>query len=199
VPSEVTPTFFKTPADLRRWLTKNGGTATELWIGMYKKSSGRGGVTYREALDEALCFGWIDGVRKRLDDEAFVQRFTPRTVKSYWSEVNVKRAQQLIEAGRMHATGRAAFGRRDPTVTERYSFERRNPALEPAAEKQFRANAEAWRRFAAETPSYRRVAIHYVVSAKRPETRQRRLEILITETAAGRRIGLVSPKRTNQT
>jgi uncharacterized protein YdeI (YjbR/CyaY-like superfamily) len=199
VPSEVTPTFFKTPAALRRWLERNGATATELWIGMYKKSSGRGGVTYKEALDEALCFGWIDGVRKRLDDEAFVQRFTPRAVRSYWSEVNVKRAHQLIEAGTMDATGRAAFGRRDPDATERYSFERRNPKLDSAADKQFRANAKAWRRFEAETPSYRRVAIHYVASAKRPETRQRRLEILISETAAGRRIGLVSPKRSNQT
>ena len=197
--SPVAPVFFATPAAFRQWLRKNHKTADEVWVGYYKKGSGRESITYPESLDEALCFGWIDGVRKRLDQEAFVQRFTPRTVKSYWSEVNVKRAHQLIDAGRMDPTGHAVFGRRDPDATERYSFERRNPKLDPVAEKRFRANAKAWRRFEAETPSYRRLAIHYVASAKRPETRQRRLEILIRETAAGRRIGLVSPKRTSET
>ena len=161
---------------------------------MYKKASGKGGVTYKEALDEALCFGWIDGVRKRLDDEAFVQRFTPRRRNSYWSAVNIRRAKELREAGRMHAAGLAAFGRRDEVKSERYSFERQNVKLDPSAERQFRANPKAWEFFQSDAPWYRRVAVHWVTSAKRPETRQRRLETLIRDAAAGRRIGPLTPK-----
>ena len=191
------PRFFKTPADFRRWLEKNHAQS-ELWVGFYKKSSGKGSMTYKEALDEALCFGWIDGVRKRFDEEAFVQRFTPRKAKSYWSAVNIKRAGELIGAGRMHDTGRAAFDRRDPDAAERYSFERRNAKLDPAAEKQLRANVKAWPFFQSQAPWYRRVVTHWIISAKRPETRQRRLEILIRDSAAGRRINLLAPRKTSQ-
>lgn len=188
------PTFFETPDRLRRWLEKNHASAKELWIGMYRKASGKGGITYKEALDEALCFGWIDGVRKRLDDESFVQRFTPRRANSYWSAVNIGRATELKEAGRMHAAGLAAFARRDKAKADRYSFERQHARLEPAAEKLFRTNAKAWEFFQSQAPYYRRVVTHWVTSAKRPETRQRRLETLIRESSAGRRIGLVTPK-----
>ena len=188
------PTFFKTPGDLRRWLERNHASATELWIGMYRKASGKGGVTYKEALDEALCIGWIDGVRKRLDEESFVQRFTPRRPDSYWSAVNIKRAQELIEAGRMHATGRAAFERRDSLKAEKYSFERQNAKLDPGMEKRFRANPRAWAFFESQPPGYRRLIAHWVTSAKKEETRQRRLETLIKESAARRRVGLLSPK-----
>jgi uncharacterized protein YdeI (YjbR/CyaY-like superfamily) len=193
----VKPRFFKTAADFRRWLEENHGQP-ELWIGFYKKSSGRAGVTYKEALDEALCFGWIDGVRKRFDEDAFVQRFTPRKAKSYWSTVNIKRAEELIAAGRMHQTGRVAFERRDPGAAERYSFERRTAKLNDAAEKQFRANVKAWAFFQSQAPWYRRVVTHWVTSAKRPQTNQRRLQILIRDSAAGKRINLLAPRKTPQ-
>jgi uncharacterized protein YdeI (YjbR/CyaY-like superfamily) len=192
----VTPTFFRTAGDLRRWLEKNHASTTELWLGMYKKGSGKPSVTYSEALDEALCFGWIDGVRKSLDEDAFVQRFTPRRPKSYWSAVNIKRANALKKAGRMHASGLAAFARRDKTKPERYSFERATAQLDPALEKRFKANAEAWRFFESSAPWYRRVATHWVTSAKKEETRLRRLETLIRDSAEGRRIGLLAAKKT---
>ena len=190
----MTPRFFRSQAAFRRWLEKNHASSRELWVGMHKVSSGKGGLTYPEALEEALCFGWIDGVRRRYDEHSFVQRFTPRQPKSYWSAVNTRRAQELTAAGRMHASGLAAFARRDK-ASGRYSFERRTAAFDPAAEKRFRANRPAWRFFTSQAPWYQRVAIHYVTSAKRDDTRARRLERLIQDSAAARRIGLVTPKK----
>jgi uncharacterized protein YdeI (YjbR/CyaY-like superfamily) len=192
----VEPHFFRTAAEFRRWLATNHATARELWVGMYRNGSGRKGITYREALDEALCFGWIDGVRKRRDEVSYVQRFSPRTAKSYWSAVNTRRAEELREAGRMRAPGLAAFERRDAAATARYSFEREAARLDPGMERQFRAQPAAWAYFSAEAPWYRRVAAHWVTSAKREETRQRRLETLIRDSAARRRIGTIpQPKR----
>lgn len=182
------PVFFKTAAAFRAWLRRHHGSETELWLGMYKKASGKASVTYREALDEALCFGWIDGVRKRLDDEAFVQRFTPRKAKSYWSAVNTRRAQELIEAKRMTPAGRRAFDARDAAATGKYSFERETAAFAPAQLKQFKGNKAAWKFFEAQPPYYKRVATFFVVSAKKEETRQKRLEKLIAASTAGRRI-----------
>jgi uncharacterized protein YdeI (YjbR/CyaY-like superfamily) len=190
----VKPTFFRSADHFRRWLEKNHASVAELWIGFYKKDSGRGGITYREALDESLCFGWIDGVRKRLDDDAFVQRFTPRRAKSYWSAVNLARAAVLEKAGRMHAAGLAALESRDKGTPERYSFERQAARLEPAAEKLFRANPEAWEFFQGQAPWYRRVVTHWVTSAKKEETRRRRLEILLRDSAQRKRIDLLKPK-----
>ena len=190
------PVYFKSPTAFRRWLEKNHDQAPEVWIGMYKVSAAKKGITYKEALDEALCFGWIDGVRKKFDDESYVQRFSPRTAKSYWSAVNTKRVGELKKLGRMHAAGLAAFERRDKTATARYSFERETARLEPSAEKQFRANTAAWKYFESEAPWYRRVAVHYVTSAKKPETRRRRLEMLISDSAAGRRIGSLPQRKT---
>jgi uncharacterized protein YdeI (YjbR/CyaY-like superfamily) len=189
----VTPRFFKSQAAFRRWLEKNHATSSELWVGMHKVSSGRGGLTYLEALEEALCFGWIDGVRRRFDEHSFAQRFTPRRPMSYWSAVNRRRAEALKAAGRMHPSGAAAFERRDKG-SARYSFERRATAFDSAADKRFRANRAAWQFFSSQAPWYQRVAIHWVTSAKREETQARRLETLIRDSAAGRRIGLVSPK-----
>jgi uncharacterized protein YdeI (YjbR/CyaY-like superfamily) len=159
---------------------------------MHKVSSGKGGLTYLEAVEEALCFGWIDGVRRRLDEHSFVQRFSPRRRASYWSAVNTRRAEELKAAGRMHPSGAAAFERRDKAAA-RYSFERRTAAFDTATEKRLRANRAAWQFFSSQAPWYQRVAIHWVTSAKREETRARRLEALIRDSAAGRRIGLVSP------
>jgi uncharacterized protein YdeI (YjbR/CyaY-like superfamily) len=188
------PTFFKTRDHLRRWLERNHASATELWIGMYRKASGKEGVTYRDALDEALCFGWIDGVRKRHDEQSFVQRFTPRRPNSYWSAVNIKRAEALNAAGRMHPAGLAAFERRDRARAGKYSFERQHAKLDPAMEKRFRANPKAWAFFESQPPGYRRLISHWVTSAKKEETRLRRLEILIRASGARRRTGLLSPK-----
>ena len=193
------PTFFRNAAAFRTWLEKHYAAQSELWAGFYKAASGKGGLTYKEAVDEALCFGWIDGVRKSLDDESYVQRFSPRTAKSYWSAVNTKRAHELITDGRMHAAGAAAFERRDAAGSARYSFEREAPELTPAQLRRFKANRQAWRYFETEAPWYRRVAIHWVTSAKREETRERRLATLMAESAKGQRIGGVPAKRRTTT
>ena len=191
--------YFKSPTEFRRWLSKNHDKASEVWIGMYKVSSAKKGITYKEALDEALCFGWIDGVRKSVDAESYTQRFSPRTAKSYWSAVNTKRVGELEKLGRMHEAGLLAFERRDKAATARYSFERESAAFDPAALKQFKANRKAWRYFESEAPWYRRVVTHWVTSAKKPETRQRRLETLIKDSAGGRRIGLLGQKKNSST
>ena len=182
------PTFFESAAHFRRWLAKNHDSQSELWLGMYKKASGKGGITYKDALDEALCFGWIDGVRKSLNDEAFVQRFTPRKAKSYWSAVNTKRANELIKEKRMAAPGLKVFEARDQALTARYSFEREAPVFEAAHLKAFKANRAAWDFFEKQPPGYRRLATFYVTSAKRPETRAQRLDRVISTSAAGKRI-----------
>ena len=182
------PTFFKTPAQFRAWLKTHHATETELWVGMYKKASGKGGVTYKDALDEALCFGWIDGVRKRFDDESFQQRFTPRTAKSYWSAVNTKRAQELIKEKRMAPAGRRAFEARDAAASGRYSFEREAAAFDAKQLKLFKANKKAWTFFEAQPPGYRRLMAFFVMSAKKEETKSKRLERLIAASAAGRRL-----------
>ena len=182
------PEFFASSAQFRRWLAKNHATQSELWLGMYKKTSGKGGITYKEALDEALCYGWIDGVRKSLDDDAFVQRFTPRKAKSYWSAVNTKRAQELLKEKRMAAAGLKAFEARDQTLTARYSFEREAPAFGAAHLKQFKANKAAWTFFEAQPPGYRRLMTFYVTSARKPETQAKRLDRLIQASAQQRRV-----------
>ena len=187
MPPVTDAVFFKTPGEFRKWLAKNHAQP-ELWLGMYKKASGKGGITYKEALDEALCYGWIDGVRKSLNEEAFVQRFTPRKAKSYWSAVNTKRAKELIAEKRMAAPGRKAFDARDQTLTARYSFEREKPEFEPAHVKRFRANKTAWTFFEAQPPGYRRLMTFFVTSAKKEETRTARLEKVIAASAAGRRL-----------
>ena len=183
----VKPIFFKNAAAFRAWLETRHASGTEVWLGFYKAASGKRGISYKEAVDEALCFGWIDGVRRSLDDASYVQRFTPRAAKSYWSAVNTKRAHELIAEGRMHPAGQAAFDRRDAGATARYSFERETAELSPADLARFKRNAKAWAYYQAEAPWYRRVTVHWVVSAKREETRQRRLATLIQDSAAGRR------------
>jgi uncharacterized protein YdeI (YjbR/CyaY-like superfamily) len=184
---QTKPTFFRQPADFRRWLEENHDSARELVVGFHKVSSGKGGMTHKEALDEALCFGWIDGVT-RGGDAAWQIRFTPRQAKSIWSAVNMKRVEELREAGRMHPAGMAAYEARDPARQKRYSGENRDAALSATDEEAFRANRRAWDYFSAMPPSYRRPAIWWVVSAKKEETRQRRLATLIADSEAGRRI-----------
>ena len=186
--------FFATPGDFRKWLKKNHRSATELWVGFYKRDSGRPSITWPESVDEALCYGWIDGIRQRLDADSYVIRFTPRKRGSIWSVVNTRRAGQLIREGRMEEAGLRAFEGRDPEKTG-YSFEQRGSLkLDPELEKRFRRNRKAWKFFEGQPPGYRKTAIFWVVSAKREETRLRRLQTLIDDCAAGRRIGLMQRK-----
>lgn len=182
------PTFFETPAAFRRWLEKHHATAKELWVGFYKVKSGKGGMVYRQALDEALCYGWIDGMVRRVDEDCYAQRFTPRRTDSTWSRINVRRVQELTAEGRMRPPGIEAFERRAEDRTGGYSSEQPDVRLSRAHERTFKASPEAWAFFRAQPPSYRRVATWWVMSAKREETRVRRLLQLISTSAAGRRM-----------
>ncbi len=180
------PTFFRAPEEFRAWLEQHHATERELLLGFYKKRSGVTGFTQTQAVDEALCFGWIDGHVRALDDNRYTARFTPRTPHSIWSAVNIRRAEQLIAQGRMAPAGLKAFTERNPRHAGRYSFENRPQTLDAADEERFRANAPAWAFFQAQIPSYQRTAIWWVVSAKTDATRQRRLATLIQDSAEGR-------------
>jgi uncharacterized protein YdeI (YjbR/CyaY-like superfamily) len=183
------PTFFATPDDLRAWFEDHHESETELLVGFHKKGSGRPSITWPESVDEALCFGWIDGVRRRIDDTSYSIRFTPRKARSTWSAVNVERVRELIEHGLMRPAGVAAFERRADDRTAIYAYEqRKTAALDPKQERGFRANAKAWAWFCAQPAGYRRTATYWVISAKREETRRRRLEQLIEDSEAGRTI-----------
>ena len=181
--------YFKSPAEFRQWLEANHAQATELWIGFYKKDSGKGGLTYPEALDEVLCFGWIDGVKKRVDDLSFTQRFTPRKPRSIWSRINIHHVKRLKTTGRMTPAGLKAFAARESARSGVYSFENAPRKLATADVRQFKADQAAWQFFQQQPPGYQRLAIWYVVSAKKPETRERRLARLITDSRTGKRLG----------
>jgi uncharacterized protein YdeI (YjbR/CyaY-like superfamily) len=185
----MTPRFFATQQEFGEWLDANHDRATELLVGFYKTGSGKGGLTYKQALDEALCIGWIDGVRKSLGAESYTIRFTPRRAKSIWSQVNIRRVHELIASGAMKPPGLRVFEARDEALTKRYSYEQRAQPLAPEYEAQLRANADAWAHFEREPPWYRRVASFWVMSAKRVETREKRLKTLIERSAKGLRVG----------
>ncbi len=186
----MTPTFFATAADFRAWLEANHATAGELLVGYYKVGSGRPSINWPESVDQALCFGWIDGIRRRIDDESYSIRFTPRRPGSHWSLVNVRRALELSEQGLMTPAGLAAFEARDAARDEQYSYERRSAAFDAAYEAEFQADAAAWAYWQAQPAHYRRGATHWVTSAKREETRRKRLATLIEDSAAGRWIAI---------
>ncbi|HYP17240.1 MAG TPA: YdeI/OmpD-associated family protein [Opitutus sp.] len=188
MPAVPKPTFFATAAAFRAWLEKNHGSATEIFVALRKQSAPPPGLTYAEALDEALCFGWIDGIARRIDDQSYCQRFTPRKRGSIWSLRNIAYVKRLAAAGRMHAAGLAAFEARNPARTGIYSFEQKPQAFPAALAKKFRANSPAWRFWTQQPPGYRRVATWWVVSAKQEPTRLRRLTQLIACSAAGRRL-----------
>ena len=184
------PTYFATPAAFQAWLRVHHAEQAELLVGFYKRGSGRPSITWPESVDEALCFGWIDGVRRSIDAEAYSIRFTPRRPTSIWSAINVARVAELQRQGRMHPAGERAFAARTPERTGVYSFERHQAAKLSRAEGiRFRKNARAFVFFEAQPPWYRRTALHWVVSAKREETRKRRLDTLISDSAAGSTIG----------
>ena len=185
----VKPRFFPSPEHFRAWLEKHHDTEAELLVGFYKRGTRKPSMTWAQSVDEALCFGWIDGVRRGIDDESYSIRFTPRQKRSTWSAVNIKRVGELNKEGRMTPAGLAAFERRTDDRSRIYSHERREDAqLEPEQEARFRANEAAWAWFHAQAPFYRRQALHWVVSAKRPETRERRLTALIEDSAGGEKI-----------
>jgi uncharacterized protein YdeI (YjbR/CyaY-like superfamily) len=186
----VKPKFFATAVELREWLERNHATATELLVGFYKRGSGKPSITWQELVDEELCFGWIDSVRKGIDEVSYSNRLTPRKARSTWSAVNIARAKELIRLGRMHPAGQKAFERRTDERSAIYSYEQRKKArLDPEAERSFRANKKAWAFFQAQAPGYRKTAIWWVMSAKREETRQKRLATLIGDSQNGRTIG----------
>lgn len=184
------PTFFATPAAFRAWLDEHHARIPELLVGFYKKGSGKPSITWPESVDAALCFGWIDGVRKSIDDLSYTIRFTPRNPTSTWSAVNIKRVQELTKSGLMQPAGLQAFERRDEAKSAIYSYEQRhNATLPDAYEKRFRANELAWDFFQSQAPWYRRTATYWVMSAKKEETRLKRLDTLIRDSAQQRSIG----------
>jgi uncharacterized protein YdeI (YjbR/CyaY-like superfamily) len=182
------PKFFKTPADFRKWFEAHHVSAPELWVGFYKKTSGKPSITWPQSVDEALCFGWIDGIRKSIDDVSYKIRFTPRQPRSTWSAVNIKRAQQLIDQGLVRLAGLKAFAAREENRSGIYSYEQRTPELPNQYGKKLKKDLAAWKFFQAQPPSYRKAANWYVLSAKKEETRLKRLDALIEYSAQGRRI-----------
>lgn len=183
------PRFFETPAKWRRWLAAHHATVPELWVGFHKRATGRPSITWPEAVDEALCYGWIDGIRKRLDENSYVIRFTPRRPRSIWSAINLRRVAELTEQGLMAPAGLAAHGRARDARSAIYAYEQRQTAeFPPGMARRFRRNRAAWAFFEAQPPSYRHTVTWWVISARRDETRERRLAALIEDSAAGRRI-----------
>ncbi|PYJ13729.1 MAG: bacteriocin-protection protein [Verrucomicrobia bacterium] len=182
------PKFFRTPEDFRIWLEKNHTTATELWVGFYKRDSGKRSITWPESVDQALCFGWIDGVRKRVDEISYQIRFTPRRRGSIWSATNIKRAKELVEQNRMRPTGLRAFAARIENKSGIYSYEQRTTELEESHATHLKKNKAAWNFFQTQPPSYRKMISWWIVSAKKEETRMARLAKLISESAKGKRL-----------
>jgi len=182
--------FFKNPAAFRAWLERHHRRAKDLQVGFYKRGTGKPSLTWPESVDEALCFGWIDGIRRRIDAVSYTIRFTPRNPGSTWSAVNLKRVRVLLKAGRMRPAGLKVFQERDRRKAGLYSFEqRRQIKLPPRFEKRLRASKRAWTHYCTQAPWYQRTAAFWVISAKQEATRLKRLAILIASSGAGRRIG----------
>ena len=188
------PKFFSTSAKWRGWLLRYHATRDELLVGFHKKDSGKPSISWPESVDEALCFGWIDGVRRRIDVVSYSIRFTPRRKGSIWSTVNINRVAELSRLGLMHPAGHAAHGRRQERKSGIYSYEQRKTAkLSKGHERTFKAHAEAWAFFKAQAPSYQHMVSWWVISAKRQETRRKRLATLIDASAHGRRVDAMNP------
>ena len=182
------PRYFKSQADFRRWLEAHHATDRELVVGFHRKGSGKSGIAYKEAVDEALCFGWIDGIKKRVDESSYTHRFTPRQASSTWSAVNIKRVGELEKLGLMRAAGRKAFAARDEERSRIYSYENRHRGLDPTLLAAFKEHPEAWEFYSTQPPWYRNTAAYWVSSAKREETRARRFEKLIQHSTKRERI-----------
>jgi len=182
------PEFFRTPADFRTWLEKNHATATELWVGFYKKDSGKPSITWPESVDQALCFGWIDGIRKRVDKNSYQIRFTPRRRGSIWSAINIKRAKELVREKQMRPTGLKAFEARIENKSGIYSYEQRSTELKQPYATLLKKNKAASDFFKKQPASYRKMIGWWIISAKKEETRRARLAKLISESAKGTRL-----------
>ena len=182
------PEFFQTPADFGTWLEKNHATATELWVGFYKKDSGKPSITWPESVDQALCFGWIDGIRKRVDEISYQIRFTPRRRGSIWSAINIKRAKELVRQEQMRPAGVKAFAARIENKSGIYSYEQRSTELSEPYAKLLKKNKAAWNFFEKQSPSYRKMIGWWIISAKKEETRMARLAKLMSESAKGKRL-----------
>ena len=189
----MTARFFASPEELRAWLAAHHETESELLVGLYKKGAGEPTMTWPQLVDEVLCVGWIDGVRRGIDERSYSIRITPRKARSTWSAVNVKRYGELDAEGRVLPAGRAAWERREEKRTAIYAYEKEEAVLDAEQEARVRAMPGAWEFLSTVAPSYRRSAVHWVVSAKRPETRERRLAQLIEDSAAGRRLKHLTP------
>lgn len=184
----MTTIFFKSPPDFRKWLANNHATSAELFVGFYKRETERASITWPESVEEALCYGWIDGVRKRIDNESYTIRFTPRKPTSTWSAINIKLAEKRVAEKRMQPSGLAAFKARKAIQSGIYSYENRPHSLRPEFEKTFKKNKKAWAYFEAQPPWYRRTSIYWVMSAKKEETRLSRLATLISDCKLHRAI-----------
>jgi uncharacterized protein YdeI (YjbR/CyaY-like superfamily) len=184
----LNPKFFRTPADFRKWLEKNHAMAAELWVGFYRKDSGKPSITWPESVDQALCFGWIDGVRKRVDEISYQIRFTPRRCGSIWSATNIKRTKELVRQKQMRPMGLKAFGARIENKSGIYSYEQRNSELQEPYAQLLKKNKVGWKFFQTQPPSYRKMSGWWILSGKNEETRMARLAKLISESAKGKRL-----------
>jgi uncharacterized protein YdeI (YjbR/CyaY-like superfamily) len=188
------PTFFPGPQEFRAWLEENHEAKAELLVGLHKKGSGKPSITWPESVEQALCFGWIDGVRRSLGDESYTIRFTPRKPDSTWSKANLEKVEELKRRGLMRPAGLRAFENRREARTGIYSYEQREAAELPAEyEERLRSNGRAWEYWTSRPPSYRKAVVWWVVSAKREETRRRRLERLIQDSSEGRTVPPLTP------
>ena len=177
--------FFSQPSEFRKWLEKNHDKETELVVGFYKVGSGKPSITWSQSVDQALCFGWIDGVRKSIDGDSYTIRFTPRKSSSIWSAVNIAKIKELTKNGLMHPSGLAAFNKRQDSKSGIYSFEKAEISFSPAFEKLFKANKKAWKYFQDLAPSYRKTSMNWVMSAKQPATQLKRINQLIADSESG--------------
>lgn len=182
------PTFFATDDDFRKWLEEHHETDSELLVGFWKVGSGKRSMTWSESVDQALCFGWIDGVRRRIDDDSYSIRFTPRRTTSIWSAINIAKIEVLSEKGLMQPAGIAAYEKKEDKRAVIYSYENQPREFEPQYEKRFRTNKKAWTFFEAQPAGYRKLMIYRVTSAKQETTRQSRLEKLIAASEDGKRL-----------
>jgi uncharacterized protein YdeI (YjbR/CyaY-like superfamily) len=185
---KVKPKFFKSPADFRKWFESHHDSETELWVGYYKKDSGKPSITWPQSVDQALCFGWIDGIRKSIDEISYMIRFTPRRPRSIWSNVNIKRAGELIEQDLMRPPGLKAFAARQEYRSGIYTYEQRSPEMPAQYASKLKKNLAAWKFFQSQLPGYRKAMNWYILSAKKEETRLKRLDNLIKYSAQGVRI-----------
>lgn len=186
------PNFFKTQKDLRKWFEENHNKLDEVWIGYYKKATGKPSITWPESVVEAICFGWIDGIRKSIDEERYMIRFTPRKKNSNWSTVNIEKVKKLTKLGKMKPEGIEAYKRRKEHKSKVYSYEQKIIQLDKSYEDKFKKNKKAWKFFSEKlAPSYKKSSIRWVMSAKQEKTRLTRLEVLVDSSAKGERIHLL--------